>query len=223
VTDFLSRLVERSTGRAAVARPVVPPLFAAGAPLGAGPVEEEAMGGTGPAEGPVATVGEASRPHSPTGDAPTVHDASAPASPVEERRAEEVTPPGRERPPAPLTTVTRDRLRVRIVRDAAAALAPDGAAVTAPASGERTTPAPVSGPESHMELRPREAAVFPRAAVVRADPSSSPPAPIVRISIGRVDVRAVPPARPPASPVPPVRKDDRLSLEEYLRPRDRRR
>jgi hypothetical protein len=222
VTDFLSRLVERSTGRAAVARPVVPPLFAAGAALGAGPVEEEAMGGTGSAEGPVATVGEAFRPHPPASDAPTVSDTSAPALPVEEGRAEEVTPPGRERPPAPRTTVTRDRLRVRIVRDAAAAMAPDGAPLTAPEAGEKARPAPASGPESQIALHPREAAVFPRAAAVRGDASTSPPAPIVRISIGRVDVRAVPPARPAAPSPAPVRKDDRLSLEEYLRPRDRR-
>jgi hypothetical protein len=112
---------------------------------------------------------------------------------------------------------------VRIVRDAAAAKAPDGAPVAAPEAGERATPAPANGPESRIELRPREAAVFPKAAVVRGDVSPSPPAPIVHISIGRVDVRAVPPARPAAPSPAPVRKDDRVSLEEYLRPRDRRR
>jgi hypothetical protein len=223
VTDFLSRLVERSTGRAAVARPVVPPLFAAGAPLGAGPVEEEVMGGTGSVEGLVGTVGETSRLRSPASDGPTADDTSAPASPVEERRAEEGTLPDRERPPAPPNTVTRDRLRVRLLRDGASARAPDGAPPTAPEAGERAAPPPSSDPEPPIELLPREATVFPRAAVRRADPSSSPPAPIVRISIGRVDVRAVPPARPPAPRPAPVRKEDRLSLEEYLRPRDRRR
>jgi hypothetical protein len=98
---------------------------------------------------------------------------------------------------------------------------PEGAPLAAPDAGEEATPA-VSGPESAFGLRPRDAAGFPRAAA-RVDSSSSPPAPIVRISIGRIDVRATPPARPAAPGPAQVRKDDRLSLEEYLRPRDRRR
>jgi len=221
VTDFLSRLVERSTGRATVAHPVVLPLFAAGAPLGAEPVEKEAIDGTGSAEGPFATVGETSRPHLPASDAPTLHDTSAPASPVEERRTE-VAVPGRERARGPANVGVGDRLRVRLVRDAASPMASEAAPLAASDAGEKATPAPVSSPDPVVELRPRDATVFPRTAV-RVDASTSPPAPIVRISIGRVDVRAVPPALPAAPSPAPVRRDDRLSLEEYLRPRDRRR
>jgi hypothetical protein len=49
-----------------------------------------------------------------------------------------------------------------------------------------------------------------------------PPAPteeVVRVSIGRIEVRTTPPATPPAAPVPLARP--RQSLDDYLAARDR--
>ncbi len=52
-------------------------------------------------------------------------------------------------------------------------------------------------------------------------PGDESPAPIVRISIGRIEVRAVAPPGPAAPRPTPARKSTGLSLEEYLKPRGR--
>ena len=54
---------------------------------------------------------------------------------------------------------------------------------------------------------------------------AAPPAPTVRVSIGRIEVRAVQPPSSPAPPAPPPAgppPGPRVSLEEYLRERDAR-
>ncbi len=55
----------------------------------------------------------------------------------------------------------------------------------------------------------------------RAAPAP-PPAPTVRVSIGRIEVRAIQPAPPPGAPPAPRRSGPRLSLEDYLRGRGAR-
>jgi hypothetical protein len=49
---------------------------------------------------------------------------------------------------------------------------------------------------------------------VALDPA--PAAPTIRVSIGRIEVRAIMPPIPPARPTPPARPRPQLSLEDYL-------
>jgi hypothetical protein len=49
--------------------------------------------------------------------------------------------------------------------------------------------------------------------------SAAPAEEVVRVSIGRIEVRTTPPATPPAAPVPLARP--RQSLDDYLAARDR--
>jgi hypothetical protein len=46
---------------------------------------------------------------------------------------------------------------------------------------------------------------------------SSPAAPTIRVSIGRIEVRAIMPSAPPAQHTPPARPRPQRSLEDYLR------
>jgi hypothetical protein len=71
-------------------------------------------------------------------------------------------------------------------------------------------------------LRPREERASRWAADLKPHkPEGTPSPPIVRVSIGRIEVRAVPPAVPAAPRPTPARTSAALSLEEYLRPRSR--
>lgn len=49
------------------------------------------------------------------------------------------------------------------------------------------------------------------------DMETAPPAPAIRVTIGRVEVRAAPPAE---QALPPAQRRPVLSLSEYLRDRD---
>ena len=81
------------------------------------------------------------------------------------------------------------------------------------------------------DVNPRSSHVLPSPAVparsVRADDPEhahevDPAGPIVRVTIGRVEVRAIhPPAAPPRRVLSPV--GPRLTLAEYLRQRSQRR
>ncbi len=90
-----------------------------------------------------------------------------------------------------------------------------------------TLPLPLSEPSSPPERTPAPAVLvaapttvtpalrFQPSAPVAAPPAVSPePAPVIRVTIGRIEVRAVP---PPAPSAPKVTPPPRLSLEEYLR------
>jgi hypothetical protein len=219
MTDFLSRLAERSSGRAAVAHPVVPPLFAAGPALPAEPADDGALGASSP-------IGE---PPAPSG---------APAPRAEARREA----PGE--PAAPAAALPEPRLAPPLVPSLANSRAPDiavegrliaaarhtgapaedgrGTAASSPASPEPSRP-PATATARLVPLVPlpaRVTASLPRPASPEPDPART--APIVHISIGRIDVRAVSPSKPAAPALAPVRTEARLSLEEYLKPRDRR-
>jgi hypothetical protein len=50
----------------------------------------------------------------------------------------------------------------------------------------------------------------------RAAPEPSPTAPTIRVSIGRIEVRAIMPSVPPARHTPPAQSRPQLSLEDYL-------
>jgi hypothetical protein len=95
-----------------------------------------------------------------------------------------------------------------------------------PARGRSGTDPPIlpaspgARPEEIVSPAPLIPAV-PAASLINAEAARMPPEPpVIRINIGRVEVRAViaPPAPPP--PRPPARSGPSLSLEDYLKGRD---
>jgi hypothetical protein len=68
-----------------------------------------------------------------------------------------------------------------------------------------------------MPLPPREPAAIGRPDVAEA-PAEEPAT--VRISIGRIEVTAAPPAAPPAPPSPASLARPKQSLDDYLAARD---
>jgi hypothetical protein len=228
MTDFLSRLIDRSTGRAAVAHPVVAPLFATGPSLAADRSrdgEEDvapALAASGPArrssesplvrsreEDPLASAAPAMRaapvsaPFAPARFPPAVAGASGDLPPErsrEDRLAAEPRP--------------REGFLAAEGRIEGRATAGDGDADER--AGLETPQAP-----SRL-LRPPEPPRRVRTAATHPLTIEQSPAPIIRVSIGRIDVRAVSPAAPTA-PSRPTSRDDRQSLEEYLKPSGRKR
>jgi hypothetical protein len=203
MADFLSRLAERSLGRAPLARPVVAPLFATGPELGAeGEAPDDgasaaaaAVPSTAPDAGPTtlppAPLGRELVSAAPaTGTARTV-EARSPAEP-------DARTPG---------SVERAR--------------PEGTRPRTADPGPMGTPAVLPATPARVDLRDPEPA-RPRPQVASPAHETEPSAPVVRVFIGRIDVRAVVPPPVPARPAP-SRTEDRLSLGEYLRGQTRRR
>lgn len=82
-----------------------------------------------------------------------------------------------------------------------------------PAAPFKAGPAPVPGP-----VRRLVAEEFP-APQSGAEPLSLPAPQTIRVSIGRIDVRAIMPPTPPARRAPAARSGHKPSLEEYLQQR----
>jgi hypothetical protein len=95
-----------------------------------------------------------------------------------------------------------------------------------PASERYAVPTPQSAPHVASQFaapvpaptRRPVAVEFP-APQTGAEPVSLPAAPTIRVSIGRIDVRAVLPPTPPAQRATSPRSGHKLSLEEYLKQR----
>lgn len=230
MTDFLSRLIERSVGTAPIAKPMIPPLFG---PAEVVPETNEEVEWTTrdpvlPEALPVAD--DPGREPSPPG--PTVLPPPMMTSPrLDETRAgEDVAPSFR----GPLLTADLLGERHRPPSETGARPAPRAAALR---SGPREVLArrvPVSGPkpvESIAPLtspQPSNTSALPPAEVIpqvqerRAGPHPSDPekgAPVVRVTIGRIEVKAITQAAPSRQQAP--RKTAAVSLEDYLRPRRR--
>jgi hypothetical protein len=219
MTPFLARLVERAAPAppgSAVARPVVPPLFAAGAMLVAGATAEaEARGDvTSGADGPASPALAARTPGRPADEVdraptwtPAVRHPPVEWPPAERQGSAPRTPAAAEREPAPARATARLPEML--------ALSEDGR------SPEPRTPVATDGdgPAARMRAAPRAAPVAP--APRPAPPyrsQAAEPAPIVRVTIGRIEVRAVtgPAPAAPRPPVPPARRTG-IVLEDYLR------
>jgi hypothetical protein len=211
MADFLSRLVARSRGTAPVVRPVVAPLFAGGPQMGVDGLDSAAA--TDIAAGDRRVRFEPWRHGEPlTRSASEDFDARGRNASAERRTLEhEPTAPSSERedPPARVDAPVRT-------------LAPLAQAPAQPAA-DRV----VHGSDDAPALRDSRARAMPAVTLPRRDRARriavasaaerDESAPVVQVSIGRIEVRAVTaPASPPAkrAPSPP---DTRLSLEEYLR------
>jgi hypothetical protein len=86
---------------------------------------------------------------------------------------------------------------------------------------EKSVPAPLAPTrlEPLTVLQPR-VEIAPPPLPMPAEPPAAGPAPVIQVTIGRIEVRATPPpgaapARRPAAPAAPT-------LDDYLRRRDRR-
>jgi hypothetical protein len=202
MTDFIARLAARAAGGAASARPRVPSRF-------------EAMRGAD-----LTVVAE-----------------EVPAPPIREPAQ---SPTTFTRVPSPLTPVrgypARRHDRVETVREQTVVgrqLEADTATAGAEPTASPSPPGPLREVHSVVERAAAAAApvapVITRAVPVVTEPVThqfssasvdEPAAPDVRISIGRVEIRAAPPPPPAPRPArPPAGKPDPLPLREYLRGR----
>ncbi|MCM6776641.1 hypothetical protein NDR87_22845 [Nocardia sp. CDC159] len=214
MTDFVDRLLGRATG--AAIRPMIPTLFEplarrrAGEPLVLGTVTDTAHG---------ENSGGAAEPICPP---------AAQSHPIRILQAREPRPTVGALPPE------------RQPSSAVPVAAPEP--VTQSRSGEPPVTVPVVEPPmpsepahrsatsvvAHTKLVHRQSVpVYEPAAVPPASPSrratasraGRPPEPEVRISIGRVEIRAAAPAAEPTRRTDPPKRP-RLSLDDYLRGRD---
>jgi hypothetical protein len=239
MADFLSRLVERSAGTAPVARPVVAPLFGPGPAITADPAPEGPDHvGVLPQDPASVAVPIPRELTSIPRDAAAVDPAALrrirgparPATPTSQEAAPGALRPAAAPPPEPphAAVLDEDRRQRGEGVPVAAPPSPPGArnltavprrsAASQDSSREEARNPAVTTPL----LRPRkeDAPRWAEAAQLRgAGDESSPP--IVRISIGRIEVRAVAPPGPAAPRPMPAGKRTGLSLEEYLKPRGR--
>ncbi len=228
--DFLTRLVERSLGSAPTVRPLVPPLYAERpGPVESAPVEERWEERPAPTHPSL----EAATEPAPAVQARTVELRPDRVATADPRRRE---PPGAPVRPAPLAPTVREP-----DTPAAGKRAPGP---PAPASPLEPPPGPVVGaplpkeassiPRATVEVRPPAAKPPPAPvsqpstpplkplAVRRRDTrepaprtaETEPREPTIRVTIGRVEVRAV---NKPAEPQPSARPEPEQTLAEYLR------
>ena len=225
MADFLSRLAERTLGMGETVQPRLAPLFARGAELAdEGLVEEDETRVVPPNEAPAAPQVMPAAAPNPAGEVESVPAASP------EPRSRRQDDAGIERrsvvreEPAPL-------LPPRDVRPARRVEPPP--AETSAVGDFREMQPPLLLPERRAAPARPSASPAPAAAVRPPGPSqdertstdggraqarAAEVAPTVRVTIGRVEVRAVFPAveAPRVSPAPP---GPRLTLQEYLKQR----
>jgi hypothetical protein len=219
VSDFFSRLLDRSTGAVAVPRPVVPPLF-------------------GPSPTPPEGSAEAAETTHAVSEAPVPALVTQPFAPPREIAivrppAQPVTDQPRAEPPVsylyPANAAHAPALGFRLreppchsedVRAALGARAQDRGAGRLVEALIATRPPVQQAPDIDV-VRPITALLPTRAR--RSEPQNAESAmggPVVTVTIGRIEVKAAQPAAP-APPSTP-RKPAAVSLEEYLRPHRRK-
>jgi hypothetical protein len=222
MTPFLSRLLDRSAAapHATPVLPVVPPLFAAGATLepGVPPVEEELVETA--LEVPVPTPTPFIAP------APTVAQLIAgrdrfegrTAAPAERIEGRPAVPP---LSPTPVSSVPdRDFAPRRTEVTARLGDAPESIAATPTLESHAGPPTEaVSRPGSPRTMI-RAAPIAPKEPALPHRPQIAELAPIVRVTIGRIEVRAVTPPASTSSRTPAAAaKRTAIVLEDYLRSR----
>jgi hypothetical protein len=231
--DFLSRLIERSAGRAQGARPAVAPLFAPGPdvpddvldiaaddPFEVVPTAPWPL--TPPDDAHAAQRAPAERHRPVAGPAATVPAESVPAPAAVDRRVGDSTQATQRAQRADVTgTYPAPFSHIRAPSPARRGAKADDHRATLPrrrARADGRPPSPALDTVITAGPHPHDADLSREIPVPRRD-EEAPTAPIIRVSIGRIEVRAVsaPPAAAPRAVAP--RTPASLSLEEYLRPR----
>jgi hypothetical protein len=233
VSGYLTRLIARSNGSEAIVRPLLTPHVALR--------DESAFAPAPDAARPVADRGDQHRPDEParTLERITEPSASAPNRPARsdapaaaERRASSSTPAEPARPvstPAARPAAINDQPRPQI----AGAEHPAGRPTSVPADPPSPTlagpGAPVEGEPAATAFQPLQLAPEPTGAEPSAPAGMRDVAPVIRISIGRIEIRAVPPRSSAAGTAQaarsarPLSVTPKLTLDEYLQRDEARR
>jgi len=168
----------------------------------------------------------------PTGTRPEgslIQPASGPVEPVPSQLSRRGVPkqpgPGELTLP-PVATGGRTDVMARRGRPTSEAIPQPGVPEQATVPG-----APLSPTSPPLEPRPMQGAVAARPLITpRIEPATQPPgrsaatpepAPTIRVTIGRVEVRAITPPAPPVARPKPARTGPTLSLDDYLQQRSR--
>ena len=218
MTHFLARLVERARGTAPRVEPIIAPRFAPApvsetAPEGeTPPVVRPAPGTSSPAEPAVSRVAS---------------EATKPSVTIRTRRDAEPAPLSADPPEAPLQIV-REALLVPqpadrpepdlspVVRQTEIETGPDSMAENGGAREEGLPRPRTARPGPVIPAGPRALRGMKRAAESPNESRTEPP--IVRVTIGRIEVRAAPaPSAPAHKPAP--RSGPKLTLDAYLKSR----
>jgi hypothetical protein len=246
MSDFLGNLVTRSLAPAAQISPRLPSLFeppqasgiqAGVAPWQEGESSEGEQDGARPAAAPPAAPRLRGRPQSAVSvprDGSLPDDVTAPppyrgrqippAAPLSVETVAAELAPEPSSLPGPVQSLSEPRA------DRGGAAEPAKPVPVEPAMPGRETLPPETPPPAAQALPTREGAtIVARPRTRLAQPAEPVPAegkqpvsgpespPTIRVTIGRVEVRAVMPPAP--EPAPPPRHAPRLSLDDYLKQR----
>ncbi|HEY3268732.1 MAG TPA: hypothetical protein VGM37_17585 [Armatimonadota bacterium] len=239
MSDVLTRLAERSVGRPPAVQPVLPSLFEPAPDEGfvQGIEEMETLGPVSrraddpnlkpapswpePVPAPSSPVVAAARENAPVGLGEGPRAAAEPVRRSVESPAATGPIPPPVRPEAPTVAPLSRAVERPVPVPAAAPDSPSRKDAPAPdpirpsrASAPALTAPAAPSPRGALAVTPHRPDLTPRVEIPA--PSSSP---AVRVTIGRVEVRAVLPPAPPAPPAAPASVDTRLSLDEYLKTR----
>lgn len=232
MSDYLSRLIERSLGTAPQIEPLIAPLHS--------PSEQILREETGTIAPPTAKIESAER-HTTPGDSAKGRTTEA-AFPGNERQLIRDSPPLSAAPPGLPIEKSDDLSRPRVpLRESSTTLALETSAPLSPAiisqgntrvvvqpeiiarpgsGGAPEEPPPLPNRESRIAVQP-EIIVHrnpPRVGAIPVQPSGNDP-PAIHVTIGRVEVRAL--MAPSAPPKVAPRAAPKLSLEDYLKQRNR--
>jgi hypothetical protein len=211
MSDFLSNLIARSFTDAPVIQPRVPSLFE----TATDEFFNESQWSTRPIEVPE-TIGHTVAPKpSPTRDTVTPKSIANPADTRAEQHLRKPDAPAHEpaRVIAQLPQASMQAAEVRKIEVETKRISPP---VNSFGDEEKGAGEKKRGPEEFSERRsvpPRHRKDFSP-----VDQRSSTSPPIIRVTIGRVEVCAVHPPAP--TPKQPKRPPPKLSLEDYLHKRD---
>lgn len=222
MSDFLSRLVQRTQGESPRVSPVVAPLFSTGPLLPAGAAES-----AGEEEGAApATLERGAKTEATDTDLPSWRDGSP-----ESLREEVVLPARLEGVPSltPLPPGPDNALPALHASQGAAErehLVPSPSSFPATAEASEVRPARVAESRTLAAL-PREEPGFLRPRLeegtdrdrgtLTVPPAGRDPSPVIRVTIGRIEVRAVPSVPVPAARSAVTRKPPGTDLETYLK------
>jgi len=232
MSDFFEGLAARNSGAATALRPRVASAYETG---DAGELASEVVHEV-PATMSAATAVPPSPPSSPREPVATAAPAGTPAEPPERLLVRNVVLTRNETREAPPATIREERLEERVesvhvhehthheesrIERVREVLEREEPAERHPALNAIGDPEPAAAkpPARPRILDNRSPVANRQPPTVNRQPA---PDPVVRITIGRVEVRAVHPPQPAPRPVPPPAAPG-PSLEEFLEQRERRR
>ena len=226
MSDFLTRLAQRSMGAAPLIAPRLPSLFApaeesinnvADTTVATGAVHSTTLAST-PVQSPATKRADSASSEPRASDYPTQRAIAPEAANAPAARSDSAPPHSES---TLITRVETAPANTQAIQPLVTHVAPQPAASLESPTAPRKQDTPAAAPEPWLPLLPQRkaesAAAFPAMAenAVNAD-AATPPAPTVHITIGRVEVRANI-ATPPAAPRPRPASQPALSLGDYLK------